>query len=124
VPGVRDVAVVGARQGSEERVHAVVVLEPNVAAKDVVREANAHLLDHQRVRGVSVWPGSELPRTEGTRKLKRREIRDWVATGTAPAGAAPRESVDAMLAVTPPDEGWRPTRRSTSWDSRRWNGSS
>jgi long-chain acyl-CoA synthetase len=98
VPGVREVAVVGARQGSEERVHAVVVLEPNVSAEDVVREANAHLLDHQKVRGVSVWPGSELPRTEGTRKLKRREIRDWVATGTAPAGAAPRESVDAMLA--------------------------
>ena len=98
VGGVRDVAVVGARQGSEERVHAVVVLEPSVSAADVVREANAHLLDHQKVRGVSVWPGPELPRTEGTRKLKRREIRDWVATGTAPTTTAPREAVDAMLA--------------------------
>jgi long-chain acyl-CoA synthetase len=97
VPGVRDVAVVGARQGSEERVHAVVVLEPHVAAADVVREANAHLLDHQKIRGVSVWPGSELPRTEGTRKLKRREIRDWLATGAAPTAPAPRDSVDAML---------------------------
>ena len=27
---------------------------------------------------MSRWPGSELPRTEGTRKLKRREIREWV----------------------------------------------
>jgi long-chain acyl-CoA synthetase len=74
------------------------VLEPHVAAEHVVREANAHLLDHQKIRGLSVWPGSELPRTEGTRKLKRREIRDWVATGAAPASAAARESVDALLA--------------------------
>ena len=51
VPGVRDVAVVGARQGSEERVHAVVVLEPGAEADDVVREANTRLLDHQRIRG-------------------------------------------------------------------------
>jgi long-chain acyl-CoA synthetase len=98
VPGVRDVAVVGVRQGSDERVHAVLVLEPQVAADDVVRAANAHLLDHQKIRGVSVWPGSELPRTEGTRKLKRREVREWVATGAAPARTGPGESVDALLA--------------------------
>jgi long-chain acyl-CoA synthetase len=28
-----------------------------------------------------LWESGELPRTEGTRKLKRREIHDWVATG-------------------------------------------
>ena len=33
------------------------------------------LPDHRRSAGISVWPGRELPRTEGTRKLKRREMR-------------------------------------------------
>jgi long-chain acyl-CoA synthetase len=85
--GVRDVAVVGVRGGGEERVHAVVVLDPGVEAQQVVREANPRLQDHQKVRGISVWPGAELPRTEGTRKLKRREVRDWVASGASPARA-------------------------------------
>ena len=84
VPGVREAAVVGARQGTNERVHAVLVLEPDTSPDDVVRQANMRLPDPQKIRGVSVWPGAELPRTEGTRKLKRREIGDWVATGAAP----------------------------------------
>jgi len=78
VPGVRDVAVVGGRIGTEERVHAVLVVEPGVDPDDVVRQANAGLEDHQKIRRVLVWPEPELPRTEGTRKLKRAAIRDWV----------------------------------------------
>ena len=99
VPGVRDAAVVGARQGSDERVHAVLVLEPGASADDIVREANLHLPDPQKIRGVSVWPGRELPRTEGTRKLKRREI---AALGRDRRGrrapAASGASVEALLA--------------------------
>ena len=34
VPGVRDAAVVGARQGTNERVHAVLVLDPGASAED------------------------------------------------------------------------------------------
>jgi len=34
-------------------------------------------------------PGAELPRTEGTGKLKRSAIREWVRTGGAPAAVAP-----------------------------------
>ena len=88
VTGVKDAAVVGVTTGSEERVHAVVILEAGVDPQDVVRAVNLTLLDHQKVRGISIWSGSELPRTDGTRKLRRREIRDWVATGTAPARTA------------------------------------
>ena len=63
--------------------------------------ANAQLDDHQRIRGARVWPGAELPRTEGTRKLKRREIREWVQTGArrracrAGHGAASKPSSSA-----------------------------
>ena len=52
----------------------------------VVRNANVRLGDHQKIRASAVWPGTELPRTEGTRKLKRRELRAWLL-GQA-AGAA------------------------------------
>ena len=80
-PGVRDSAVVG-----RERVHAVLVLEPGADKDDVVRRANELLEDHQKIRGVSVWTAGELPRTEGTGKLKHTAIQKWVDAG-APAAA-------------------------------------
>jgi long-chain acyl-CoA synthetase len=88
IPGVRDAAVVGVAIGSEERVHAVLVLDPAVATgvDAVVRQANAQLADPQKVRRALVWPEPQLPRTEGTSKLKRAAIRDWVKSG----GATPR----------------------------------
>jgi long-chain acyl-CoA synthetase len=89
--GIRDVAVVGSRAGAEERVHAVVVVDPGTDLQAIVRDANLALADHQKLRGISMWPSAELPRTEGTRKLKRREIHDWVATGAMPQ----RRGVDA-----------------------------
>ncbi len=97
-PGVKDSAVVGVTTGSEERVHAVLVLAPGADADAIVREANATLLDHQRVRGVSVWDRGELPRTDGTKKLKRGQIRQWVETGRAPQAAAPADALAAVLA--------------------------
>ena len=59
--------------------HAVLVLdEPAPTLDAIVRQANAELADHQKIRRALVWPERELPRTEGTRKLKRAAIRDWV----------------------------------------------
>jgi long-chain acyl-CoA synthetase len=100
LPGVRDSAAVGAPIGSEERVHAVVVLDPGVVIDEVVRQANAELEDHQKVRRALAWPEPELPRTEGTRKLKRAEIREWVKSGArqAPAVQAGKDRLAAILA--------------------------
>ena len=89
LPGVRESAVVGApleAGGANERVHAVLLLETGADADAVVRQANAILDEHQKIRRALVWPQSELPRTEGTRKLKRAAIREWVISG----GGAPR----------------------------------
>ncbi len=87
IPGVRDSAVVGLRAGgaSDERVHAVLVVDPGTDIDTVVRDANAQLDDHQRIRRALVWPEPELPRTDGTRKLKRAAIRDWAKEGGTPA---------------------------------------
>jgi long-chain acyl-CoA synthetase len=91
VPGVRDSAVIGLPIGSEERVHAVLVLEPGADADAIVRQANLTLGDHQKIRRALVWPQADLPRTEGTGKLKRGLIREWAkqgCTSPAPAGAS------------------------------------
>ena len=97
VAGVRESAVVGVTEGAQERVHAVVVREPGVDPDHVVREANARLQDHQRIRTISVWPGSELPRTEGTRKLKRAAIRDWVKAGGQTLAVPQGDSLEALI---------------------------
>src|SRR5271165_421904 len=81
LPGVRDSAVIG-----QDRVHAVLILEPGVNADAIMQKANAQLADYQRIRGVSIWPYAEFPRTEGTRKLKRHEI----AKGPPPPEKRPK----------------------------------
>ena len=96
-PGVRDSAVVGVTDAGQERVHAVVVLEPGADINAVVRGANERLHDHQRIRGASVWPGRELPRTEGTRKLRRAAVREWVVSGAKPATPS-GDTVEALIA--------------------------
>jgi long-chain acyl-CoA synthetase len=90
--------VVGVDADGEERVHAVLVLTPEARIDDVVRGANATLEDHQRVWSTSVWPGEALPRTEGTQKLKRRELRRWVESGqTNPAATGAGHTLEEVV---------------------------
>jgi len=88
VPGVRESAVVGVDDGVGERVTAVLVVDPGVAADAVVAAANATLAEHQRIRTALVWTDGPLPRTEGTRKLKRVEIKAWARSGDRSASPA------------------------------------
>jgi long-chain acyl-CoA synthetase len=100
VAGVRDAAVVGRAWSGEERVHAVLVVDPGVDPDAAVRQANAGLGDHQKIRSASIWPGTELPRTEGTRKLKRREVKRWVEGETpSSAGAGGDRRAATVLAT-------------------------
>ena len=93
-PGVRESAVVGS-----DRVHAVLVLEPGVDADQVVRNANAGLEEHQKIRNFSVWPDGALPRTEGTSKLKRSQVQHWVAGGSVPRPAsASQDTLEEVVA--------------------------
>lgn len=95
-PGVRDSAAIGT-----DRVHAVLVLEPGADQREIIRRANEQLEDCQKIRNVSIWPEQELPRTEGTRKLKRGSIAQTIASGSAPAAPAahsPTHGVAGLLA--------------------------
>ena len=97
-PGVRDSAVIGAAQpgSTAERVHAILVLEPSADVDTIVRGANVQLADHQKIRAAVAWPERELPRTEGTRKLKRRELRQWLVGQQTSAKPGP-PAADARL---------------------------
>jgi long-chain acyl-CoA synthetase len=97
--GVVESAVVGSADGATERVHAVLVLDPGMDPETIIQQANARLDDHQRIRSFSTWTDGALPRTEGTRKLKRAAIKAWVATGARPASAASgSDPLQALLA--------------------------
>jgi long-chain acyl-CoA synthetase len=93
LPGVRDCAVVG-----PDQVRAVLLVEAGASTETIVERANAQLEDAQKIRGVSLWPGAELPRTPGTNKLKRAEIRRQLAEGFRRESAWPAgNSVIAIL---------------------------
>jgi long-chain acyl-CoA synthetase len=99
IPGVRESAVVGVGEHGREAVCAVVVIDGAADLAGIQSAANARLDAHQRVRDVVPWPAGSLPRTEGTRKLKRTAIRAWVSgarTPAAPAGDA--DDVGALVA--------------------------
>lgn len=104
VPGVRESAVVG-----KDRVHAVLVLNDSVGPDEIVRQANLQLENHQRIRSVSVWPGNRLPRTEGTQKLKHREILASVEAGrSAPAAVSNEGEMIDLLRKYAPDRSITP----------------
>jgi long-chain acyl-CoA synthetase len=97
IAGVRESAVVAAKQGAREQVHAVLVLDAGTEVEGVISQANAKLEPSQRIRGFSVWPEAALPRTSGTKKLKRTEVGKWVAGDAKPGTPASAESVEEIV---------------------------
>jgi len=98
IPGVRDSAVIG-----PDQVHAVLVTDAGADMDAIVRRANEKLEDHQKIRAVSAWPtGEGLPRTPGTGKLKRSEVRERIAGGVRSA-ASSGGGLIAMLQRYAPD---------------------
>ena len=74
------------RRAGQERVHAVLVVDAGrrsgrgrprkrTPSSKIIRRSGARV----------IWPEPELPRTEGTRKLKRAAIREWLRTGARAA---------------------------------------
>ena len=90
-PGVRDAAVVGLKVDGEERIHAVLVIGDGADVPAIVRGANTTLEDHQRVWSSSIWTHGPLPRTEGTQKLKRKDLQRWAAGGATLPGRGGHE---------------------------------
>jgi long-chain acyl-CoA synthetase len=73
-PLVKDAVVFGLSEREEgPQVHAVLLMEEPEKAKAVIQQANKQLAAHQQIRGFTVWPESEFPRTH-TLKVKRQDV--------------------------------------------------
>jgi long-chain acyl-CoA synthetase len=112
---LRDATVVGWQPPHGElRVHAVLLLDDPSVADAVVRDANAQLGAHQQIRGVTIWPDEDLPRTH-TLKVKKRIVLDRLAelegggatahgptaAASSPVGASSLEGLVASVADVP-----------------------
>jgi long-chain acyl-CoA synthetase len=107
-PRVEDATVVGWPPGGALRVHAVLLLADASVAEDVVRTANTALAPHQQIRGMTVWPDPDLPRTH-TLKVRKPEVLARLAAlespdhpvvvGPAPLGHGPVVDVDPVTAI-------------------------
>ena len=75
-PLVKDAAVFGLMKSDEgPQVHAVLLLEDPDKAKQVIQQANKQLAAHQQIRGFTIWPEADFPRTN-TLKVKRPDVLD------------------------------------------------
>ena len=92
-PDITDATVVGLTKGDRVEVHAVLLLEEPGKADEAVSWANSQLGDHQRVRGHTVWPEDDLPRTH-TLKVKKNVVVDRI-TGAAAMPSNESLSADA-----------------------------
>ena len=115
-PGVRDVAIVSDNVSGEERVHAVLLLEDNADPGAIVRDANTVLEDHQRIRKYTVWPETSLPRTEGTQKLKRQALKQWLQGSVSHSERKPSDSETSVDTVLSKFTGNRQLSDSTTLD--------
>jgi long-chain acyl-CoA synthetase len=91
---VRSSTVVGT-----DHVHAVLIpADPTADMDSVVRNANAKLESHQRIRAWSVWPDDDFPRTPSTLKVKRQEVARLIATSMPHASEA-KPDLSAMSSL-------------------------
>ncbi len=104
-PRVRDAAVVGLeRPGEDIQVHAVLLLNEGASADVVVADANTKLSSSQQIRGVTIWPDDDFPRTH-TLKVKKRVVLERLATmqrvaeaRVKPQAALPLSDVERLVA--------------------------
>ncbi len=75
-PQIKHACVVGREGDQGEQVHAVLIPRDSQADLEAaIRNANAALEPHQRIRSWSLWPEPDFPRTSGTWKVRRLEVR-------------------------------------------------
>ena len=75
-PAIKDAVVIGLSENAnsqEQTVHAVLLMEDATQAKAAIQQANKQLASHQQVRGFTIWPETDFPRTH-TLKVRRPEL--------------------------------------------------
>jgi long-chain acyl-CoA synthetase len=102
MPGVRDAVAVGVTLAEYEEVHAALLLDDGTDPASIIQGANARLEPHQRIRGWTVWPEADFPRSS-LMKVKRKEVvaamRLHGRSATEPPIAAPARAVPAPISL-------------------------
>lgn len=74
IDGVKEAVVLGVmKQNQGPDVHAVLLLSDPGRARAIVQQANKQLAPHQQIRGFTIWPDDDFPRTH-TLKVKKLEV--------------------------------------------------
>ena len=105
-PSVKDAVVIGLPKGTSVEVHAALILSDPDSAKQAVDWANSQLAEQQRVRGFTVWPDEDFPRTH-TLKVKNQVVIDTILRGAEqsapssprPASTSPTGARDLMSII-------------------------
>ncbi|MCP6718777.1 MAG: AMP-binding protein [Patescibacteria group bacterium] len=74
-PEIVDSTVIGLKKHGSEEVHAVLLLDKSkkVNPKAIIDRVNKSLLSYQLIKGFSIWPHDDFPRTP-TRKVKKHQV--------------------------------------------------
>lgn len=73
-PTIKDAVVIGLTDNnSGPDIHAILLMEDASKAKSLIQQANKQLASHQQIKGFTIWPEQDFPRTH-TLKVKRQEI--------------------------------------------------
>lgn len=73
-PAIKDAVVIGLMEENQGPVvHGVLLMEDASKAKAAIQQANKQLAPQQQVRGFTIWPEDDFPRTH-TLKVKRPEL--------------------------------------------------
>jgi long-chain acyl-CoA synthetase len=71
---IKDAMVFGlTKQDQGPEVHAVLLMNDPNQAKAAVQQANKQLAPHQHIKGFTIWPEQDFPRTH-TLKVKRQDV--------------------------------------------------
>jgi long-chain acyl-CoA synthetase len=76
-PGITDAVVLGVPEGSDIRLHAVLLESEAGVGAAALRNANAKLDDRQQLFRWSAWPDEDFPRTH-TLKVKRNLVLEYI----------------------------------------------
>jgi long-chain acyl-CoA synthetase len=73
-PAIKESVIVGLTENnSGPDIHAILLMEDASKAKSLIQQTNKQLASHQQIRGFTIWPEQDFPRTN-TLKVKRQEI--------------------------------------------------
>ena len=71
---IKEAVVIGLTENnSGPDVHAILLMEHPEKAKSLIQQANKQLASHQQIKGFTIWPEQDFPRTH-TLKVKRQDI--------------------------------------------------